>query len=69
MTPITLDEDDAAIVFHADGTTALLLPKANDDDEMPLHVALAGAIAARIMTDSKFVDEMLAWVDNEVTSQ
>ena len=59
--PAGLGPLDAGLILLADGGQSVLLPKMDDDQDVPGHVILLTALAARL-TDKSFADDCLEWL-------
>jgi hypothetical protein len=60
-----LKEDDAAILFHANGDLGVMVPKSlSPDDEAPRHVVLA---VAALLYLSRHEEELMEWFNDNAS--
>lgn len=58
-TKIELKPDDIGLVMKPDGEIQIIMPKLEDDDNVPVHVQFLTGIVMLMETDKAFVDEVL----------
>ena len=54
-----LDPDDVGVIMKADGEIQIILPKLEDNENMPVHVQFMAGIVMLLEADKTFVDEVL----------
>ena len=54
-----LNPDDVGVIMKADGEMHLILPKLEDNENLPVHVQFMAGIVMLMETDKTFVDEVL----------
>ncbi len=73
-TTIALEEGEYALIIGQDGdrmsvrTEGAALPD-DDDAELPVPAALAAALAARLVNDPDFHDDVLEWVGEHLSDE
>lgn len=67
MTTLSLEKDEAAIVFGPD-KVSLSLPKMNDDDTALGHMTLATAIVVLITKDDSFASYVMESFDKAIAN-
>ncbi len=58
-TTFELGPDDTGVIMTAGGEIQIVLPKINDNKNLPTHVQFMAAIIMLMETDKNFVDEVL----------
>lgn len=62
---IKLGRNDGAVIFRANGTEELSLPKMRDDEMIGPHLELLAAFVGRLTVEKGFAEEMRAWLKSQ----
>jgi len=68
-TNVTLEDRDAAIIFREDGSLESVFSKYKDDERVAYKDVLVTAISARIVSDGKFADQQVEWLERQVAKE
>ena len=64
---IEYDEGDAILIYKANGDVKLVLPDTGEsEEEVPDHILVMSAVAAKLSNDVTFHAEMVTWFEDYV---